>query len=111
MKLQKLNMISQTTNLIVWNHYLKGRSSNCPTIYPIFELVFLLATQLYKNELIPEYNKIRNDNQNNTEDDARNNINSDRNIITMNAIFAKVSCMKMNVVAQPYSTDSGIIPI
>ena len=91
MKSQKLksDMISQSINLIVWNHYLKGRSSNCPTIYPIFELVFLLATQLYKNELIAEYNKIRNDNQNNTEDDARNNINSNRN----------------------KNTDSGIIPI
>ena len=79
-------MISQSINLLVWNHYLKGRSSNCPTIYPIFELVFLLATQLYKNELIPEYNKIRNDNQNNTEDDAENNIDSNRNRneITMN---------------------------
>jgi len=45
-----------------------------------------LATQLYKNELIPEYNKIRNDNQNNTEDDAENNIDSNRNRneITMN---------------------------
>ena len=31
--------------------------------------------------------------------------------ITMNVVFAKVSCMKMNVVAQPYSTDSGIVPI
>ena len=100
-------MISQSINLIVWNHYLKGRSSNCPTIYPIFELVFLLAIQLYKNE----YNKIRNDNQNNTEDDAKDNINSKRNIITMNFIFAKVSCMKKNVIAQLYSTDSGIVPI
>ena len=25
--------------------------------------------------------------------------------------FAKVSCMKINDVAQPYSTDSGIVPI
>ena len=72
MKLQKSksDMISQSINLIDWNHYLKGRSSNCPTIYPIFELFFLLATQLYNNELIPYHN----DNQNTTEYDVKNNI-------------------------------------